>query len=677
MGVGLWQDLLGDRVVELGSRFSIKAVFLFTIPILLVLFANPPNNVAYADSVVRNIFVGPGSEPDAVVADPLNDQVYVTHLLSHRVSAISGATHSIVGDAILVGIHPHALAFDSNNGDIYVADRVSNNVTVISGSTNTVIDTISSVNSPRGIAVDPADHEVYVTNENSDTVTVIDDRTNTVVGSTISVGHAPCGVLFDPNNGNFYVANANSKSVTVIKGSTNTVIGSPISVGNNPCRMAFDSVTNNIYVSNKDSGTVSVISDSTNTVTSTISLPGQVNGIAFNPSNGNIYAALPGWHFLAEINGTTNFIIDEIRVGSDPQELDALNGFLYVTNTIRADIAIICTGTACDIPLGNNTTQTLSGNDPPQTPSGDDPSPSKIKPSFGGVDNMKFPDGLAINGNTYDLGNFRVDIPKNIADVGQNVTIKLKQQIFWGPTYWQHVAIYMNFGGKDAEIYNAHTYMVDDKTDGLTLNDPQGYIKNFKAVTQHDDTYVYTTFQFTAAKEMPDTSAIVSAWDQYKRVNNVHVHGAIQFGQDPSPSVTQQQAQLQSWVQVYENASSAGAVIEGDGYLKPQIFAHISYQDQVWKGSDGGSVKWLYDSKEKTATLEIYDKDGNTVFQKVESLKKSDNVTTSNYSWHLQNQLNSWDKSELKKAEKENEAKVQTTLHNMGYHVYFDHTVTS
>ena len=136
---------------------------------------------------------------------------------------------------------------------------------------------------------------------------------------------------------------------------------------------------------------------------------------------------------------------------------------------------------------------------------------------------------------------------------------------------WQHVQVGMNFGGKDSETYNANLILSDDKTDGPQLIDPQGYIKDFTATTTTDSTFVYTTFTFTAAKAMPDTNMMVSAWDSYKRANIVRVHGAIQFGPDTPEKVQS----LPAGVIRFDDWSALYNKITSDGFDKARLLGHI------------------------------------------------------------------------------------------------------
>jgi hypothetical protein len=308
--------------------------------------------------------------------------------------------------------------------------------------------------------------------------------------------------------------------------------------------------------------------------------------------------------------------------------------------------------------------------------SSDDPPPSRIKPSFGGVGNMVFADGLTLDGKVYSLNNFKVNIPQTIADIGQPIKIKVKEQLSHGPKDWKYVAIYMNFGDKDAETYNANLVLSNDKNEGQKLVDPKGYIKDFNATTSLDSKYAYTTFSFTAAKAMPDSSMIVTAWDGHNRVNNVYVGGAIQFGQN----ATVETYHLPDWVHEYTSLHDADYAVENAGYQKPLIFSHMSNSDQIWKGSNGGSLKWFVDDVKETASIVIYDNNGNTISERTESLKKADSMyskctggNTCMYSWSNHGQISRADSVQLDKVKKAEEDRVATVLQNMGYTQYFDH----
>ncbi len=322
-------------------------------------------------------------------------------------------------------------------------------------------------------------------------------------------------------------------------------------------------------------------------------------------------------------------------------------------------------------------TRISSGGKPADPHASDDPLPDLIKPSFGAVGNMIFPDGLTIGSRIYGLGSYESEVPKNTLDVNQSVTITIKHEPFYGVADWKHVAIYMNFEGKDPATYNANLVLSDDKVDGPSLYDPKNYIKSFDVATKLDSQYVYTSFNITAAKIMPDTSMIVSAWDDHKRINNIFVKGAIQFGKDPvGPPLI-----MSPWIHRYHDFSSIEKALQDSGYKKPLIFSRITNPDQVWMNNNG-SLSWILDDKNKTVSIKIADKNDNTVFEKTEQLRKEDGIYSHcnashycGYSWLAQGELSRTDPIHLEKVKKSEEARVYTTLGLMGYSKYFDNTI--
>lgn len=104
-----------------------------------------PGNVsvfnATTGALVTNIPVG--TDPEAIVADPVNGNLYVAVDAAYGsqnfstgivgfVTEISGRTNSVIG-SFAVGNHPSALAFDAANNRLYVANGGSSSVSVVPG----------------------------------------------------------------------------------------------------------------------------------------------------------------------------------------------------------------------------------------------------------------------------------------------------------------------------------------------------------------------------------------------------------------------------------------------------------------------------------------------------------------------------------------------------------------
>ena len=274
------------------------------------------NNVTAIDGtsntvVVHSITVG--SSPVGIAYDPSNGYLYVTNSVSHNVTVINGATNTVVSSipmgtsSIGHSFGPAGIAYDPSNGYLYVTNHVSgsNNVTAINGATNTVVVPSIGVGAePLGIAYNPSNGFLYVTNQNSGNVTAINGATNTVVVPNITVGSQPYGIAYDPSNGYLYVTNQNSGNVTVINGTTNTVVVSAIAVGSDPQGITYDPSNGYLYAANLASNNVTVINGPSNTV----AVPGIPVGsepqyIAYDASNGYLYVTNLNSNSVTVING--------------------------------------------------------------------------------------------------------------------------------------------------------------------------------------------------------------------------------------------------------------------------------------------------------------------------------------------------------------------------------------
>ena len=250
--------------------------------------------------------------------------------------------------------------------------------------------------------------------------------------------------------------------------------------------------------------------------------------------------------------------------------------------------------------------------------------PGEIMTSFGGTGGNIFHDGLKINGNIFDISHYTQTIPKQALPVGHDLIIRIKEVPYYGYDHYQRTTLFLNFGGQDLETYNARTVIYDDKLGGTVVTDPDGFLKDVTTSRTNTDDYTWVTFHFKAAKAMPDTSMIIQAWDDYKRVVTAKVYGAIQFGLDnpPTPKV-----ELPSWVHVFYNAMATNDFLRNNDYKRPSMMSHISTADQLGTGL---TVKWVFDEHKETLTRIIYSQ-GNEVNSLEEHLKKQYHSLFMNY----------------------------------------------
>jgi YVTN family beta-propeller protein len=290
---------------------------------------------------------------------------------------INGATNTVVGSPILVGLVPYGIAYDSANKDLYVTNYGGVSVSVVSTVNNSLIshspNTIAVGLGPEGIAYDSANGDLYVANFNGDTgtsVSVISGANNSLIShsvNTITVGNGPVDVAYDSSNGYVYVANEGSGTVTVINGATNLVVGSAITIpGGGLLSIAYDSLNGYVYVGTSSSELYLI--SSVALVGSGLFVGNSPSGIAVDAGNGNVYISnedVPGT--VTVVSGTTDSVIGMLTVTIDPMFLayDSANGDIYVpdafTNTVSVISTVLNVNTAVSYLRGTTQGGTVTG----------------------------------------------------------------------------------------------------------------------------------------------------------------------------------------------------------------------------------------------------------------------------------------------------------------------------
>jgi len=296
-------------------------------------------------------------------------------------------------------------------------------------------------------------------------------------------------------------------------------------------------------------------------------------------------------------------------------------------------------------------------------PSGSN-SPSESRPSLGGVAFHTFSDGLRINGHVFDVSKFHNPVPQQVLSLDTPVTITIKQSMTRGASTWQHVMLFMNFGGKDTTTGNADTWMSIDKRDGVQVHDPNGFVTN---VGVHNDFNAYdmnTTFTFTPVKQMTDSNMIIRVWDNRLSQTDANVDGAIVFGVAP---VIAEPIVKPDWIQVFTNMHDADYAVENAGFVKPLLFSHISTVSQVWPDANTGHVLWFYDTKDAQVALFVYDSNGNVVGKTIESLVHAEKIVMGKDASYAGNHLSRQNVDEMNNAKALQELHATQTIERLGY----------
>ena len=166
----------------------------------------------------------------------------------------------------------------------------------------------------------------------------------------------------------------------------------------------------------------------------------------------------------------------------------------------------------------------------------DDPDPNLLKPSFGGVDYEKYNDGLTINNQTFDVSNFGTNVTEQYIPINDNVTIKVKIQLYYGSDTLKYATLYMNHDSLWEQSNDFNTFINYINGEKILVKNPDNLIANVNATMTEDQIYTYITFTFTVNHKMETTNLMISAVDYQGRVNYIHVGNALAFGITSPPS---------------------------------------------------------------------------------------------------------------------------------------------
>lgn len=248
--------------------------------------------------------------------------------------------------------------YDSANGNLYLTTggtqgAANDSVLVVNDSTNTIMNYIQVGYGETGIAFDSHNHCIYAINDASYNISLINGTTNKLVKNITdtSGGGLYNGIAYDPFNGYLYITSGNTNggtspsSVSVLNPTTNTVIAN-IQVGKDAYGIAYDPSNHNIYVANRGSSNISVLGSSTNSVISSIPVEGGPISIIYDPSNSNLYVTHVGSGSgdLTVISGANNTVIGTIEIGSINHygiAYDSANKYIYVSDSNSGNITVI------------------------------------------------------------------------------------------------------------------------------------------------------------------------------------------------------------------------------------------------------------------------------------------------------------------------------------------------
>jgi YVTN family beta-propeller protein len=323
------------------------------------------------DCVLGNITLPTENAPMGLAYDGRDGGIAVVESNCYpcTVDTVFGSNDSL-GTLAYMNHRMMGVAYDPETGDLYGPNESSINDAGYVSSALTVLDG-SSGDVAGYIALPSGTLDLY-SNPMYDPVTKLidlEDEYGNLVMVNVSTGHVlgpyvaniSGPMAFNPMTGNIYadtfeeeLGGVNIRSnLTVINGTTGKIISSVTVSGLNDdygmYGIAFDPMDDNVYVaaitcyqffgcgSSELNGTVMMFDSAGTTVLRNVTVGFGPSGLAYDPSNGNIYVADEESNNLTVINGSTGRVTGSISTAPDPQLLtyDSSNRCLYAVTTLH------------------------------------------------------------------------------------------------------------------------------------------------------------------------------------------------------------------------------------------------------------------------------------------------------------------------------------------------------
>jgi PQQ-dependent catabolism-associated beta-propeller protein len=187
-------------------------------------------------------------------------------------------------------------------------------------------------------------YRLFVTNEKDNTVSVIDSRTG-VLETTLELGNRPRGIGLSPDHKTLYVALSGDNAIGRVDVATLEILES-LGAGDDP--ETFDVHPNgNLYLSNEDGAKATVMNPSTGEIIQEIRVGLEPEGVAVSPDGTRVLVTSESTNMVHVIDTAAHKVVTNILVAARPRGLafshDGLRA--YVSSEIGNEVAIIDTKT--------------------------------------------------------------------------------------------------------------------------------------------------------------------------------------------------------------------------------------------------------------------------------------------------------------------------------------------
>jgi YVTN family beta-propeller protein len=323
-----------------------------------------------SNRVVAVVTVQAGAE--GITYDSGKGEIFVADSTTQNVSVVNDTTNLVVATIPIAPAAgttgtPTGVVYDSAKGEVFVTDPDSNlsansptsRVSVINDTNDSVVAAIP-VNGtyPEGIACNPAVDEIYVQGAplndlEGGMLLVISDRENAVLLTVTHGAEFASGIAYASEENEIFVSNSLGSNVSVFSASTfQWEAGIPL--GNYPYdwpgALTEDPDLGLVFVSENQGSSVSAIDELTNSVGTTVSAGFSPQGMAFDPSNGELFVANTGGNVSVISDGSTGGgirLVDSIGLFWTPEAIayDSGKGELFVSELGDAAVSVLSDAT--------------------------------------------------------------------------------------------------------------------------------------------------------------------------------------------------------------------------------------------------------------------------------------------------------------------------------------------
>jgi len=253
------------------------------------------------DKVIATVAVG--DLPYTITVNRASNRIYVSRTFSDVTVIIDGKTN--VPTTVKAGVGD-AVAAEPLNNDSYMTSYESPQVTIFDTATGQS-SKIEAPNHMWAMAASPETKKVYSVSVGNSNVTVIDGKSHTT--KVVKTGRIPCAIAVDQTLATVFIANFGSNDITVIDGTTDSVVGT-VSVGSKPQAIAVDSSNHKIYVVSMHENTATVLDGTNHSALGTVKVQKAPFAIAVN-NKSHVAAVL-------SLDGDLNLIDGNALTASSP-----------------------------------------------------------------------------------------------------------------------------------------------------------------------------------------------------------------------------------------------------------------------------------------------------------------------------------------------------------------------